>query len=236
MHRLSSARSLEGVRDAGKYLFLCRYDRAWDVPGSEPKTKQVVRVGWSTSDHHSDLDLGVSSESLGYGSSGFVSNSNRFDKVGTGFEPGDAVGCLLDLDAMRMSFTRNGEVVENSERKIPSKWRESTFYPHVSVRNAQVTAYLGPDRESKEPAEPPAGYTYVYDAPSSRRSLHLKRRERRSRARSRSRSPRGRSPSPSRSASRDQQSRCSPPIEGQCIHIHMQPGSHNYFGSWSGCQ
>ena len=85
------------VTGSGCYYYECRM---------EGNPKGICRVGWSTLD--SSLNLGTSRGGYGFGATGKKATSNQFTDYGVSFGVGDVIGCTLDLDAGKVSFSKNG--------------------------------------------------------------------------------------------------------------------------------
>ena len=61
-----------------------------------PETEQhphVVRVGWSVAE--TDMTVGESKYSLGYGATGKKVNEGRYENYGETFGVGDVIGCFI---------------------------------------------------------------------------------------------------------------------------------------------
>ena len=61
-----------------------------------PETEQhphVVRVGWSVAE--TDMTVGESKYSLGYGATGKRVNEGRYENYGEPFGIGDVIGCFI---------------------------------------------------------------------------------------------------------------------------------------------
>ena len=61
-----------------------------------PETEQhphVVRVGWSVAE--TDMTVGESKYSIGYGATGKKVNEGRYDNYGETFGIGDVIGCFI---------------------------------------------------------------------------------------------------------------------------------------------
>uniref|UniRef100_A0A5S6QP29 ATP-dependent RNA helicase n=1 Tax=Trichuris muris TaxID=70415 RepID=A0A5S6QP29_TRIMR len=119
----------------------------------------LCRFGWSTLS--ASLNLGTDGEGFGYGGTGKKSHQNQFDDYGESFGLNDTIGCLLDLEKMRVLFSRNGKLFP-AAFAIPTKLRNAAFFPAVTLKNAEVKFNFG--------AEPfvhkaPAGYVAVCEAP-----------------------------------------------------------------------
>jgi ATP-dependent RNA helicase DDX1 len=121
----------------------------------------LCRVGWATSG--SSLDIGTDKGSFGFGGTGRKSHARKFDPYGVAFGLHDTVGCLLDLAAREMSFTKNGEPlgVAFSLAKLPAG---QPLFPAVALKNAQLVLNFG---EQPFRHEPPSGFEALRRAPAS---------------------------------------------------------------------
>lgn len=100
----------------------------------------LCRVGWST--QQANLDLGTDKFSFGFGGTGRKSNNKQFDPYGEEFGMNDAIGCCLDLQQYEVRFTKNGKDL-GVAFSIPSNLRNSTFYPAVVLKNAEMSFNFG---------------------------------------------------------------------------------------------
>jgi len=121
----------------------------------------LCRVGWST--EKANLDLGTDRFSYGFGGTGKKSNNKQFDDYGEAFGINDVIGCLLDLQQMEISFTKNGKNL-GIAFKILDQQRNETFYPAVVLKNAEMLFNFG-ETELKHKA--PEGFVAVASADKS---------------------------------------------------------------------
>lgn len=95
----------------------------------------LCRVGWSS--QNSSLDIGTDSESFGYGGTGKKSHNRKFEDYGETFGLNDVIGCWIDMDDKCIGFTKNG-ISLGKAFDIPKKLYETSFFPAVTLKNAQV--------------------------------------------------------------------------------------------------
>lgn len=100
----------------------------------------LCRVGWSTD--RANLDLGTCPFGYGFGGTGKKSNERQFDNYGEAFGQNDVIGCLLDLNRLEISFSKNG-VHLGRAFSIPNKLRDEAFYPAVVLKNAEILFNFG---------------------------------------------------------------------------------------------
>ncbi|KAJ8611865.1 hypothetical protein CTAYLR_005777 [Chrysophaeum taylorii] len=118
--RWGGSRATAGARGGGRHYF-----------GVEVEAG-VVRVGWSCAG--ASLDLGTDARGAGYGGTGVKSVAKKFSKYGEAFDAGDLIGCVLDLDARKISFSKNGRDLGVAfEGKAFGAWDEALF-PTASTR------------------------------------------------------------------------------------------------------
>lgn len=115
----------------------------------------LCRVGWST--EQANLDLGTDKFSFGFGGTGRKSNNKQFDPYGEEFGMNDAIGCCLDLEQYQIRFTKNDKDL-GVAFSIPNNLRNSTFYPAVVLKNAEMSFNFG---ASNFKQKIPAGYVAV---------------------------------------------------------------------------
>lgn len=112
----------------------------------------LCRVGWST--EKANLDIGTDRFSFGFGGTGKKSNNKSFDDYGEAYGIHDVIGCLLDLDKMEMSFTKNGKNL-GVAFSVHNQFKNETFYPAVVLKNAEMLFNFG---ESDFKQKIPDGY------------------------------------------------------------------------------
>lgn len=100
----------------------------------------LCRVGWST--EQANLDLGTDKFSFGFGGTGKKSNNKNFDSYGEEFGMHDVIGCCLDLEKYEIRFFKNGKDL-GVAFSIPNNLRNSTFYPAVTLKNAEMSFNFG---------------------------------------------------------------------------------------------
>ncbi|CAK9794881.1 ATP-dependent RNA helicase Ddx1 [Anthophora quadrimaculata] len=119
----------------------------------------LCRVGWSTS--QASLELGTDKFGFGFGGTGKKSHAKQFDNYGESFGMHDVIGCLLNLSAGEISFTKNG-VDLGVAFTLSAEMKSQTFYPAVVLKNAEMSFNFGA-QPFKHP--PPFGYVAVASAP-----------------------------------------------------------------------
>jgi len=110
---------------------------AVNMPDTTDKSKNICRIGCSLP--MSTLFLGDSAEGWGWGGTGKKSNDNEFTEFGdVGFGPGDVIGCIMDVDTLSVSFTRNGKYVGMAFDDIDPAARTVGLFPHILLKNVRV--------------------------------------------------------------------------------------------------
>ncbi|XP_037934006.1 ATP-dependent RNA helicase Ddx1, partial [Teleopsis dalmanni] len=122
-------RCTTGVKGKGKYY----YEATVTDEG-------LCRVGWST--EKANHDLGTCRNGFGFGGTGKKSNNRQFDDYGEAFGKNDVIGCLLDLETMEISFSKNGVSLGVAFR-LNDNFRNETFYPAVVLKNAEMLFNFG---------------------------------------------------------------------------------------------
>ncbi|XP_016974727.1 ATP-dependent RNA helicase Ddx1 [Drosophila rhopaloa] len=122
-------RATTGVRGKGKFYF-----------EATVTDEGLCRVGWST--QQANLDLGTCRMGFGFGGTGKKSNNRQFDDYGEAFGKADVIGCLLDLQRLEVSFSKNGQNLGVAFR-LPENLAKETFYPAVVLKNAEMQFNLG---------------------------------------------------------------------------------------------
>lgn len=122
-------RATTGVRGKGKFYF-----------EATVTDEGLCRVGWST--QQANLDLGTCRMGFGFGGTGKKSNNRQFDDYGEAFGKSDVIGCLLDLQRLEVSFTKNGQNLGVAFR-LPENLAKDTFYPAVVLKNAEMQFNFG---------------------------------------------------------------------------------------------
>eukprot|EP00035_Acanthoeca_spectabilis_P037034 m.43232 g.43232 ORF g.43232 m.43232 type:complete len:731 (+) comp8404_c0_seq2:376-2568(+) len=110
----------------------------------------LCRCGWSTVG--ASHNLGTDKQGFGFGGTGKKSHANQFDVYGEPYTVGDVLGCFIDLEAKRISYTKNG-VDLGVAFKMPGHLRDQAFYAAATVKNAELRFNFG----SSPFAFPPAG-------------------------------------------------------------------------------
>lgn len=122
-------RSLKGLINNGKYYFEAKII-----------DEGLCRVGWSTQD--ALLNLGTDKLGFGYGGTGKKSNSNQFDTYGEPYGKDDIIGCFLDLNLMKIRWSKNGKDLGNGY-DIPTYLKNQAFFPSVCLKNAEIKLNFG---------------------------------------------------------------------------------------------
>ena len=145
----AGCRGSMGVTKSGKYYFECR------ICGN---ANGICRVGWSTLTDK--LNLGVSATGYGYGGTGKKVNGNVFSDYGDTFSTGDVIGCCLDLDACKISFSKNGTDLGIAFSNINSAFH---YYPTVCLKDSSICVTLSAPFESL-----PLEYSSISVAPKTK--------------------------------------------------------------------
>ena len=95
----------------------------------------LCRVGWAA--QNASLDLGVDSDSFGYGGTGKKSHRKKFEDYGESFGLHDVVGCWIDMDSKSVGFVKNGRDLGKAY-DIPQSHLKTPWFPAISLKNAQV--------------------------------------------------------------------------------------------------
>lgn len=122
-------RSTKGVINKGKYYYEAKVT-----------DEGLCRVGWSTQD--AVLDLGTDKLGFGFGGTGKKSNSKQFDNYGEAYGKDDVIGCYLDLDLMKIKWSKNGKDFGNAY-DIPAGLKNYAFFPAVCMKNAEIRFNFG---------------------------------------------------------------------------------------------
>ena len=130
------ARGTRGVAARGKYY----YEATVTDEG-------LCRVGWATP--QASLDLGTCRFGFGFGGTGKKSNNKQFDTYGEPFGKSDVIGCLLDLDDLKIYYTKNG-VDLGQAFSINPQMKSHQFFPAVVLKNAEMDFNFG-DSQFKHP-------------------------------------------------------------------------------------
>lgn len=134
-------RSTKGVINKGKYY----YEATVTDEG-------LCRVGWSTQD--AVLDLGTDKLGFGFGGTGKKSNGRQFDNYGEPYGKGDTIGCLIDLDNMKIKWSKNGKDL-GLAYDIPTALKNYAFYPSVCMKNAEIKFNFGDTNFKNSPTVEP---------------------------------------------------------------------------------
>lgn len=153
-HLLAGARANVGIT-AGCYMYEVKVletlnpeDLGTPDP-RKPKPRQLVRIGFSTSDSHlispQENDKAVLIDS---DQGCFVGNAPR-KSMGARWSRNDVVGVVLDLtadskDSNSISFYRNGKRF-GLPVSLPESLKGRPLFPHIIYRNATVLCNFGPE-------------------------------------------------------------------------------------------
>lgn len=122
-------RSIKGLINKGKYYFEAKIIY-----------EGLCRVGWSTQD--AVLDLGTDQLGFGYGGTGKKSNSKNFENYGKEYGKDDVIGCFLDLNLMKIKWSKNGEDLGNGF-DIPTNLKNQAFFPTICMKNSEIRLNFG---------------------------------------------------------------------------------------------
>lgn len=133
-----------------------------DLPENEAPIN-AVRIGWSS--ENSNLQLGESSLSYGFESTGKVCASSSFFEYGEKFAENDVIGTYLDLESepKTLRYTKNG-IDLGVAMSLTVNLEEKPLFPHVFLRNMQVELNFGGNEEPWFPTL--EGYTLIQNADS----------------------------------------------------------------------
>jgi ATP-dependent RNA helicase DDX1 len=101
----------------------------------------ICRFGWSTKAAH--LELGRDGHGFGYGGTGKKSHNNEFLDYGQKYGNGDVLTCMIDFDAMVISYLLNGQSLGDAF-SLDKKFKESVFFPAFCVKNCGFSVSFGP--------------------------------------------------------------------------------------------
>jgi ATP-dependent RNA helicase DDX1 len=102
-------------------------------------TSGIPRLGWSTK--AANLELGKDSHGYGYGGTAKKSFNSTFEDYGEKYTTGDTIGCLLDLTAGEICYTKNGHSLGVAFRINPSP--ETVFFPALLLKGTSVELNFG---------------------------------------------------------------------------------------------
>ncbi|KAF4522480.1 hypothetical protein B566_EDAN002565 [Ephemera danica] len=100
----------------------------------------LCRVGWATP--MASRDLGTCKFGFGFGGTGKKSNCRQFDDYGEAYGKNDVLGCFLDLESKKISFSKNG-VDLGVAFNIPGNMSDASFFPAVVLKNAEMSFNFG---------------------------------------------------------------------------------------------
>lgn len=146
----NGARAAAGIHTSGKYYYEVTVTR-----------DGLCRVGWASLT--GSLKIGTDFESFGYGGTGKKSYGKKFDDYGKSFTTNDVLGCFLDLDNLKMWWSKNGEQFPTGytiDRKFKSQ--NTCLFPAVLLQNSALAVNFG-SKPFKFP--PPAGIIPISKAP-----------------------------------------------------------------------
>lgn len=125
------ARGRAGVYGGGKYYYEVTITR-----------DGLCRVGWATM--AGSLKIGTDHESFGYGGTGKKSWAKKFDDYGKSFTTNDVLGCYLDLDNLKIWWSKNGEQFPMAY-SIDKKFRDAAncLFPAVLCQNSGLAVNFG---------------------------------------------------------------------------------------------
>ncbi|KAL8446278.1 hypothetical protein Emag_004778 [Eimeria magna] len=154
-------RTTHGIKGTGKYYFEVQVAPnpptvvMRDTPAN---TQHVCRVG--VSQPLTSLHLGESEESWGFGGTGKKSTARRFLDYGQSFGGQDVIGVIIDLDALTLAFTKNGQFL-GIAYELPQRVRDTGLLPHIYVKNYNFQANF---KENTKWFDPPGqGIRFIGD-------------------------------------------------------------------------
>ena len=103
---------------------------------------------------------GDSIESWGFGGTGKKSTNKKFLDYGIPFGDGDVIGVVIDLDALTLAYTKNGQFL-GTAFELPQRVRETGLFPHIYVKNFDFTVNFKGDKPWFKP--PGSGITFIGD-------------------------------------------------------------------------
>lgn len=133
------ARATAGLYGNGKYYYEVTVTR-----------DGLCRVGWATLS--GSLKIGTDFESFGYGGTGKKSFGKKFDDYGTSFTTNDVLGCFLDLDELKIWWSKNGvqfPVAYQIDKKF--KTAATCLYPAILCQNSGLGVNFGGSAAFKYP-------------------------------------------------------------------------------------
>lgn len=119
-----------------------------------------------------DCSSGDSPESWGFGGTGKKSTDRKYFDYGVPFGKGDVIGVVIDLDALTISYTRNGQFL-GVAFELPPRVRDTGLFPHVYVKNVDFQVNF--KEETKWFAAPGTGLAFLGDADPAVRILNNSR-------------------------------------------------------------
>merc|ERR1719253_812083 len=87
------------------------------MPETKPQNQNILRCGFSQP--LTSLFLGDTAEGWGWGGTGKKSTNNNFQDYGGSFGAGDVIGCIIDLEQMTISYTKNGQFMGVAFDNLP---------------------------------------------------------------------------------------------------------------------
>ncbi|CAJ0577455.1 unnamed protein product, partial [Mesorhabditis spiculigera] len=135
-----------GVHTKGKYY----YEATIEHDG-------LCRIGWATLG--SSLNIGHDSLSFGFGGTGKISHKGKFDSYGESFTNNDVLGCYLDLDALKIGWTKNGKVFPTAF-SLPNTFRDpsAALHPTITLQCSRLALNFG---DAPWRFHPPPGFVGV---------------------------------------------------------------------------
>ncbi|KAM3582119.1 hypothetical protein VKS41_005548 [Umbelopsis sp. WA50703] len=143
----------------------------------EPCTDGLIQVGWASQDAQFDPEggMGVGDDDHSYAFDGCRAQkwhgrwSDERSSYGQEWNAGDVITCLLDLDAGKLSYYRNGADMGVAFEGVPS---DRSWFPAVSVSTSQgCKLYFGSNHDPLRYA--PEGYKGMATLTNSSASLIL---------------------------------------------------------------
>lgn len=107
------------------------------------------------------MRAGDSLESWGFGGTGKKSTNKKFLDYGGSFGDADVIGVVVDLDALTLAYTKNGQFL-GTAFELPQRVRETGLFPHVYVKNFDFQVNF--KEKTKWFAPPGEGIHFIGDA------------------------------------------------------------------------
>lgn len=144
MYMWGGARSTYGF-NSGKVYYEVKLLEKCPVNMYDDFEIYSFRLGWSVA--YSSLQLGETSLSYGYDSSGKKCTNDTFEEYGQPFNAEDVIGCLLDFDSneenVLISYAFNGTKQEVAFEVPKSSLEDKALFPHILSKNISFEVNFG---------------------------------------------------------------------------------------------